>query len=223
MKTHTRYILLACSALFALSVATATWADDVSKLVESCTGCHGEGGASTGDIPNIGGYSAAYLSGSLKRFKNKERPCVMMCEVVKDSSDADIMQIAEYFAGQKFVRASQKFDPELAKKGKEIHERSCEMCHAEGGSLAGNDAGMLAGQKMAYLEEQLKFIGEGHRHVPQMMMSRVRKLDKTGIEALANYYGSFKSPSALESHEFQTDVGESAQEKTAHPKTVEPH
>ncbi len=192
-KKYTKYILMACSALFSLSLPNVTWADDVNTLVETCAACHGKDGTnSDAAIPNIGGYSVAYMSGALMRFKNKERPCVVMCEIVKDWSDADIKQVAEYFAGQKFVRTSQKFDPLLAMEGKKIHEKNCEMCHSEGGSVAVNDSGILAGQKVIYLEEQFKFISEGTRQVPKMMMSRFHKVVKTGYIELINYYASFK-------------------------------
>jgi sulfide dehydrogenase cytochrome subunit len=206
-KKYTGYALLACSALFGLSLSTGAWAADANKLVENCTACHGKGGASTeSDVPIIGGYSAVYLTGSLTAYKKQERPCpetkyrtgekkgtrTNMCKIAKDMSPNDINQVAEYFAGQKFVRTPQKFDPELAKKGKNIHEMSCEKCHSENGTVASDDVGILAGQKMAYLEEQFKFFREGKRPISKKMKPKLDPLDKAGIEALINYYGSFK-------------------------------
>jgi len=206
-KTHTEYALLACSALFSLSLATGTWAADVGKLTESCVSCHGKGGASSEpDVPIIGGYSADYLTGSLTAYKKQERPCpetkyrsgdkkgtkTDMCQTVKDMSPNDIKQVAGYFAEQKFVRTPQKFDPVLAKKGKEIHEQNCEKCHSEGGTVAGDDAGILAGQKMAYLDEAFKEFNSGKRPIPKKMKPKLEKLDKAGIDALINYYGGFK-------------------------------
>ena len=206
-KKHTGYTLLACSALFSLALATGAWAADANKLVENCTSCHGKGGASTeSDVPIIGGYSAVYLTGSLTAYKKQERACpetkyrtgdkkgtkTNMCQITKDMSTSDIKQVAEYFAGQKFVRTPQKFDPELAKKGKSIHEMSCEKCHSENGTVASDDAGILAGQKMAYLEEQFKLFSEGKRPISKKMKPKLDQLDKAGIDALINYYGSFK-------------------------------
>ena len=203
----TGYALLACGALFSLSVATSAAAADVGKLTETCVSCHGKGGANTeAAIPNIGSYSAEYMTGALKLYKNKERPCPEtkipsgakkgsksdMCQAVKDLSDADIKQIAEYFAEQKFVRTPQKFDAALAKKGKEHHEKLCEKCHSEGGSVASDDAGILSGQKMAYLEEQIKFFSEGKRPISKKMKPKLEQLDKAGIDAIINYYASFK-------------------------------
>ena len=191
MNSHNKYVLLACGALFGLALATGAWAADLNKLIEPCTECHGNAGASLEEMPNIGGFSSGYMRTTLTQYKNKERPCIIMCEIVKDLSSDDINQISDYFSTQKFVRTAQKFDPELAKKGKAAHDKNCEMCHSEGGTKA-NTSGILAGQKMPYLEEQFKFISEGTRHMPEMMMTNFRQLDKSKYAELINYYGSFK-------------------------------
>ena len=203
----TRFALLAGDGLFSLSLATGAWAADVNKLVDNCTNCHGKDGASTeSDVPIIGGYSAPFISDSLAAYKKKERPCpetkyrggdkkgqkTDMCQVAKDLSEADIKQVAQYFAGKKFVRAQQKFDPALAKKGKEIHEHTCDKCHSEGGSLASDDAGILAGQWMPYLKEQFKDFKAGKRPMVKKMKPKLEKLEQADIDALVNFYGSFK-------------------------------
>jgi sulfide dehydrogenase cytochrome subunit len=206
-KKTTRFALIAGAGLFSLSLATGAWAADVNKLAEGCANCHGKDGASTeSDIPIIGGFSAVVLSDNLTAYKKKERPCpetkyrsgdkkgqkTDMCQVAKDLSEADIKQLAQHFAGKKFVRAKQKFDPALAKKGKETHERSCEKCHSEGGSLASDDAGMMAGQWMPYLKEQFKDFKAGKRPMPKKMKPKMEKLDQAEIDALVNYYGSLQ-------------------------------
>jgi sulfide dehydrogenase cytochrome subunit len=206
-KTYTGYAVLACSALFSLSLATGANAADVNKLAENCANCHGKGGASTEpDVPIIGGYSAEYLNNSLTAYKKQERPCpetkyragnkkgtkTNMCQTAKDMNPADIKDVAEYFSGQKFVRAVQKFDPVLANKGKEIHELNCEKCHSEGGTVASDDVGILAGQHTAYLEEAFREFNSGKRPIAKKMKPKLEKLDQAGIDALVNYYGSFK-------------------------------
>ena len=199
--------LLACTAVFSFSLASGAWAADVNKLVEGCTDCHGKDGVSTeSDVPTIAGYSSDTLANNLTAFKKNERPCpetkiragekkgtkTDMCKSVKDLSDGDIKQVAEYYAGKKFVRATQTFDPALAKKGKEIHDARCEKCHSEGGSVAKDDAGILAGQWMPYLEETFKQYSSDKRPQPKKMKPKMDKLDKAAIDALINYYGSFK-------------------------------
>ena len=206
-QKNTGFALLACSALLVLFFATSAWAADVNKLVENCTHCHGRDGASTeSDVPIIGGYSAPYITDSMTAYKKKERPCpetkyrsgenkgtiTDMCQIAKKLSDGDIKQVAQYFAGKKFVRANQKFDPALAKKGREIHELSCDKCHSEGGSLASDDGGILAGQWMPYIEETFKQYNSGKRPMPKKMKTKIDKLDKAAVDALIHYYGSFR-------------------------------
>ena len=206
-RKNVGYALLATSALFGFTVATSAVAADVNKLAESCVNCHGKDGASTeSDVPNIGGYSAAYFTDALKAYKSKDRPCVEtkirsgdkkgtksdMCQIVKDMSDADIKALAQLFSEKKFVRTAQKADAALVKKGKDVHDKNCEKCHSEGGSLASDDAGLLAGQKMAYLKEQTEFFLGGKRTMPKKMKPKLEGLDKSEVEAVLNYYASQK-------------------------------
>lgn len=200
------FALSACGVFFSLAVATSAWAD-TGKLTESCVSCHGKEGAnSEAAIPNIGGYSVEYMTGALKLYQSKERPCPEtkipsgskkgtksdMCQAVKGMSENDLKEVAEYFSKQKFVRTPQKFDAELAKKGKILHDKLCEKCHSEGGSVASDDLGILAGQKTAYLEEQFRFFKEGKRPIDKKMKPKMEELDKAGAEAVINYYSSFK-------------------------------
>lgn len=193
--------------LCGLSIAAGAWAADVTALVGTCTNCHGRDGAShESDVPIIASYSVPYISDSLNAYKKKERPCpetkyregdkkgqkTDMCHVAADLSDADIKAIADYFAAKKFVRAQQSFDPVLAKRGAEIHERNCEKCHSEGGSLASDDTGILAGQWMPYLKEQFKEFSAGNRPMAKKMKPKIEKLEPADFDALVNYYGSFK-------------------------------
>ena len=157
-------------------------------------------------MPNIGGFSAKYFAITMEHYKKKERPCVEtkirsgdkkgtksdMCQVVKDLSDDDIKQVAQHFAGKKFVRTAQKFDAALAAKGKDIHDKSCEKCHSEAASLADDDAGILAGQKTAYLKEQTEFFLGGKRPMHKKMKPKIEALSKDEIEAVLQYFVSLK-------------------------------
>jgi len=180
----------------------------VEKLAETCANCHGKDGASTeSEVPIIGGVSAEYAKLSLVSYSKKEWPCpeteikagpkkgtkTDMCKVAKELNDGDIKELAQYYAGKKFVRAKQKFDAALAKRGKEIHEANCEKCHSNGGSVASDDAGIMAGQWMPYLEEAFKQYSSGKRPIMEKKMKpKMEKLDKAGFDALVNYYGSLQ-------------------------------
>lgn len=199
-------LIVAVAALSALIAGHAS-AADINAVVTSCSNCHGKDGASMDPgVPIIGGFSAAYIEDEIADYKKKERPCpptevragdkkgtkTDMCEVVKDLSDADAKQVAAFFAGKKFIRASQSFDAALAKKGEQIHQQNCEKCHSKSGSLADDDSGLLAGQWTPYLKEQIGLFTAGKRIADPKMKPVIARLDNEAFDALLNYYASLK-------------------------------
>jgi len=64
-----------------------------------CAACHGADGNSTNPSwPNLIGLSKTYLVNSLKAYKGGARKNGMMAGVVKDMSDADMDNVAAYYA-----------------------------------------------------------------------------------------------------------------------------
>jgi sulfide dehydrogenase cytochrome subunit len=194
--------VIACAVL-----AFTASAADVEKLVESCFACHGKNGVSTEvKVPTIAGYSSDYFGFSLSMYSRSERPCVdveypggskkgvktNMCEIVKGFGESEIDQIGDYFEKQKFVRSVQNFDPELAKKGEAIHFDKCEVCHTKSGSSPADNIGILGGQKMDYLREQIRFVKDGKRFTSKKMKLRLDALSDQDMEAVVHYYGSFQ-------------------------------
>jgi cytochrome subunit of sulfide dehydrogenase len=203
----TTVVLRTCVVIIGYLFIGTVQAADIDKLVSPCADCHGKAGASTeSDIPIIGGYSIEFLVNNLTAYQSQERNCpetkiragskkgekTDMCKITKDLSKADIEAIADYFSKQKFVRADQKFDPELAKRGKKLHDKYCEKCHSEGGTASDDDTGIPAGQWMPYLRFTLKEFRTGKRPIPRKMGKRLEKIHGDDFEALVNYYGSFK-------------------------------
>ena len=115
-----------------------------------------------------------------------------MCKAAENLSEEDKKLVADHYAGKPFVRAKQSFDADLAKLGKGIHELNCRKCHEDGGSSPDDDAGILAGQWMPYLEEQLEEFVSGKRPMPEKKIPKIEKLTQDDIKALVNYYGSFQ-------------------------------
>ncbi len=206
-KENNNYFMLACAALLGWSLSSAAFAAEVTPLIESCFSCHGENGNSDDPaIPNIASYSEDYLETTMKKYQKKERPCIEteirsgskkgtktdMCKIAAGLSKKDLESIGMYFVEQEFVRTPQVVDAALAKKGKKIHNKRCYTCHGEGGSLPSDHAGILAGQKMPYLREQIKFFKEGKRPMKKKMKPKLEALDDSEIEAVINFYGSLK-------------------------------
>jgi sulfide dehydrogenase cytochrome subunit len=196
-----------CLGLFLATPAIPAAAADVATLTAPCEDCHGKDGASTeSKIPIIGGMSSIYISDSLAAYRDKTRPCTdvkypagehkgdtsNMCKVAEKLSEADATVIGDHFADKPFARAKQDSDAGLAEKGKAYHAVNCKKCHEDGGSSPDDDAGILAGQWVPYLEEQFKDYQEGKRVMPEKMKPKFEKLTEDDVKALLNYYASFK-------------------------------
>jgi cytochrome subunit of sulfide dehydrogenase len=75
----------------------------VKALAATCANCHGTQGRAVegAAVPGLAGMPAAYLVEQMKAFKSGARPATVMHQLAKGYSDAQIDQIAAYFAAQK--------------------------------------------------------------------------------------------------------------------------
>jgi len=195
-------LLAAAATLGFLPVATFAAVDP--KVVESCQDCHGANGVSGAqDVPTIAATSAVVQSDALRAYKGKTRPCPKvnykrgdtkresdMCSVVKDLSDAQIADLAAYFAGKSYAAEKQPFDAGKAAAGKALHARDCKKCHSGGGNDPADDAGILAGQPLGWLKGTLAAFRKGDIDQPKKMKDVVGKLSDAELESLAQYYAS---------------------------------
>jgi cytochrome c553 len=64
-----------------------------------CAGCHGPNGISVNPIwPNLAGQHAAYLAKSTRDYKSGLRTDPVMSTIAETLSDAEIEDLAAYFA-----------------------------------------------------------------------------------------------------------------------------
>lgn len=196
-----KYASLVAVAM-ALALAPAAWS---ATPDQACADCHGKDGASTeSDVPVIGGVSAAYLTDAMEAYRDSKRPCAEtayragdkkrpktdMCKIATKLSAEDTAAVVKDLAAEPFVRAKQKFDAAKAATGKKIHDTQCEKCHSEGGSVADDDAGILAGQWMPYMKETFTQYTKGSRPQPEKMKVKFNALKPDEQEALLHYYAS---------------------------------
>lgn len=199
MKRVSSFLILASLA------AGAAFAAGHDAAIENCAGCHGDNGVSQwSDVPTIAGLSEYYHADQLYFYRDEERPCndsayrqgdtgranTSMCAVAAGLSDAQIDAIGAHYAALPYVAAKQQFDAALAKAGQEIHERDCGMCHSDGGSNAGDDAGILAGQWLGYMETTFAEYRSGDRQQPAAMKKKIDALSDADVKALLHYYAS---------------------------------
>ena len=75
----------------------------LQSLAATCANCHGTGGKSAegSAVPSLAGMPRDTMAEQMKAFKAGTRPATIMHQLAKGYSDAQIEQLAGYFAAQK--------------------------------------------------------------------------------------------------------------------------
>ena len=189
-------LLITCGVVLGGAAVAAT--PSATMLSYSCVGCHGPNGNSVGPAsPTIAGMSTEYFMEAMEEYKSGVRPSTIMGRIAKGYSEEEFQLMAGYFSKQKFNRdKDQKIDAKMAKRGAKLHKKYCEKCHEDGGRSSEDDAGILAGQWMPYLQYTMTDYLSGNREMTKKMKKRVNELKEKkgdkGFEELFHYYGSLK-------------------------------
>jgi cytochrome c553 len=155
----------------------------------SCAGCHGEAGISgIPGIPSLVGMDPKYLVAALNAYKNGQRKHDMMKALVAGLSDADVNNIAHFYAAQKAGRA-QTPAPGNKSAGKAA-AAVCSACHGEAGVSTGT-APSLAGQDAQYFVVAMRAYKDGLRADP-MMKGPAASTSAAAVTDLAAYYASLQ-------------------------------
>ena len=108
MRLESLSIYKAVAAAALVAATGAATAQDVAALRQhalaaTCANCHGTQGRAVegAAVPGLAGMPAGYLAEQMKAFKAGTRPATVMHQLAKGYSDAQIEQIAAYFAAQK--------------------------------------------------------------------------------------------------------------------------
>ena len=161
------------------------------KKAAACAACHGEAGVSGNpQWPSLAGQQRGYLAGALLAYKTGERSDPMMGGLAKGLSEADIGDLAAFYASASCQAAGSKSSAQLASAGK-AKAAACAGCHGAEG-VSGNPAWpSLAGLQEAYLVNVLKAYQTGARKDP-MMVGPAKGLSEAEIAQLAAYYAGLK-------------------------------
>lgn len=201
MKRSVKLEILGLSLLLG-SIGTAH--ANLDSLVDTCNSCHGNQGISTqNDIPTIAGLAESNLAEQLRTYLDG-RPAKTvnhvtgdtskkgnMTDIVKGLSDEQIDELAAHYAELPYKPMKQPFDAALAKAGQKLHDDSgCKKCHSEGGSVAEDEASILAGQPKGYLLTSLQEFKAGKRSNDEKMNKAIIAMSDADLKALAEYYAS---------------------------------
>ena len=185
--------------------ASVSAADDLAAITENCNGCHGDDGVSQWtDVPTIAGVPEYVHADALYFFRDNERPCseveykqgdtsrpaTTMCAVVADLDDGTLDELAAYYFELPYVAAKQEFDADLAAAGKVVHDNLCDKCHSDGGGNPDDEAGILSGMWIGYLESTFAQYASGDREQDKKMKEKMDELSDADTKALIHYYAS---------------------------------
>jgi cytochrome c553 len=93
---------LSCKTAPSSSPTPMATAGKAKAKTAGCVVCHGAGSVSPNPAwPSLAGQQQAYLINALKAYQTRARRNPMMTGLVKGLSDADIEQLAVYYAGLK--------------------------------------------------------------------------------------------------------------------------
>ena len=173
-----------------------------SIATQVCAACHAADGNSVAPAnPKLAGQIPEYLYKQLVNFKPRpgkkaERDNAVMLGMVMNLADADMKNLAAYYAGQT-LKPAVASDKELAALGQKLWRGgnaatgvpACAGCHGPAGAGIPAQYPRLAGQYAEYLEQQLAAFTSGSRaNDPKGMMRGVAaRLSEREIKALAQY------------------------------------
>jgi cytochrome c553 len=163
-----------------------------ATLALRCTMCHGARGLSQADTPNLAGQYPVTIYKELVDFKTGARASAVMAPLVADLSDADMRDLAAYYAYLPRVTSSGTTagePPLIVASGAPLRGIApCGACHGEVDSKA--SAAWLEGQPAIYLRTQLEAFSTGARHndIDEQMRNIARQMTPQEIVAASRYY-----------------------------------
>ena len=172
-----------------------------------CVACHASDGNSIAPAnPKLAGQIPEYLHKQLANFKPQggkkaERENAVMSAMVASLSDADMRNLAAYYAGQKLKPAAAR-SKDLAAAGQRLYRggnsakgiAACSGCHGPDGSGMPSQYPRIAGQYAEYIEAQLKLFKSGERaNDPNRMMRGVaERMGEKDIKSVAEYVAGLR-------------------------------
>ena len=97
-------LLAVCGVVHAQTAQTpdGTAALRTRSLAAQCAQCHGSDGRALpgSEVPGLAGLQATYIAEQMKAFRSGSRTSTVMQQLAKGFNDAQVDQLARYFASQ---------------------------------------------------------------------------------------------------------------------------
>ncbi|MGH6661330.1 MAG: c-type cytochrome, partial [Rhodospirillales bacterium] len=186
-------IVVAAAALVAVALSVAAWAaGDAARgrdKAEVCAACHGPtGNSGTPLTPSLAGQPATFVEMQLILFRANVRKVPAMQEIARPLADADIDDIAAFYAAQQPAAEPGPRRGELFRRGSELSRAMhCGQCHGRE-YLGGGQMPRLAGQREDYLLHAMRDYQSNARvGFDTSMIGVLYGLAERDLEALAHY------------------------------------
>jgi cytochrome c553 len=184
-----------CAAT-AFAPAALAGVEEGRQKAQACVACHGaDGNSPIPMFPSIAGQPRQFIEMSLIMFREGRRINEAMKPLVDKMSNADVRDLAQFFAAQKMAPPAGLPAAEVVARGKAITEsNNCVQCH--GAALTGQQhIPRLAGQHKDYLLAQLKGFKAGTRaDFDGTMTSAAQALQPQDLELVADYLSTLQRP-----------------------------
>lgn len=158
--------------LTALFLATAQ-AQTVAQRLVQCATCHGEGGRSAiPGTPSLAGQPALFVENQLVLIREGIREVApAMADALKGIKDAEIRELARYYAAQKPPAPAEQPDASTARRAREVAQKAhCGSCHLP--DYSGREQiPRLAGQREEYLLEAMRAYRDDRRSGGDTLMA----------------------------------------------------
>ena len=177
------------AGLAALFIGAAQ-AQPAAERLAQCAACHGQDGNSViPGTPSLAGQPALFVENQLVLIREGVREVVpAMAEAVKGMKDAEIRQLASYYAAQEPARPAGKVDAGTAKRAREVAQKAhCGSCHLP--DYSGREQmPRLAGQREEYLLEALRQYRDNRRSGGDTLMAAaLYGIADADLQVLAKY------------------------------------
>jgi cytochrome c553 len=165
-----------------------------ATLALRCAMCHGARGLSDAEAPNLAGEYPAAIYKQLVDFKSGARASAVMAPLVAELSDADMRELAAYYAYLPRLPPPQSAEaPRIVAGGAPMRGIApCGACHGTLDDKAG--APWLGGQPEAYLHAQLAAFANGTRRndISAQMRNVARGMTSAEIVAASQFYAGHR-------------------------------
>ena len=185
----TFFLFTFLSNLIFVNTASAADIETGRQKAQVCIACHGAAGNSEiPEIPALAGQTAQAITTALYQFREGNRKNPAMSPLAANLSNADMNNLAAYFASEKRAASIRVSSSDAVAQGPELAKKyNCVQCH--GPLLLGQQhIPRIAGQQHTYLLAQLKgFKAMTRADMDGNMSSAASILKDNEIEILADY------------------------------------